>query len=113
MRPKDREVSSGLKSLDEYPSNESEDSSEPSSGLGLGDSEGVSGLSNAERFGERGRLDLVQDFNHLRQEGSVMDYHAKFEELKFMMLNKNPSVTEEYFVSSFTGGLNDELRSKV
>jgi len=47
----------------------------------------------------------VQEFNRLRQEGTVLDYQAKFEELKFLMLNKNPFLTEEYFVSNLIGAL--------
>ena len=66
-----------------------------------------------ERFGEQGRWDVVQEFNRLRQEGTVLEFQAKFEELKFRMINKNPYLNEEYFVSSFIGGLNDELRSAV
>jgi len=43
----------------------------------------------------------------------VLEFQAKFEELKFRMLNKNPYLNEEYFVSSFIGGLKDELRLAV
>ena len=56
---------------------------------------------------------MVQEFNRLRQEGMVLEFQAKFKELKFRMLNKNPYLNEEYFVSSFIRGLNDELRSTV
>ena len=43
----------------------------------------------------------------------MLEYQAKFEELKLLMLNRNPYLTKEYFVSSFIGGLNDELRMAV
>lgn len=43
----------------------------------------------------------------------MLEYQAKFQELKFLMLNRNPFLTEEYFVSSFAGGLNDELTTAV
>ena len=56
---------------------------------------------------------MVQEFNRLKQKGTVLEYQAKFEELKFPMLNKNPFLTEEYFVPSFIGGLNNELRTTV
>jgi len=56
---------------------------------------------------------ILQEFNRLRQEGLVIDYQAKFEKLKFLMLNRNPGLTKDYFVSSFKGGLNDELRLAI
>jgi len=66
-----------------------------------------------ERFKERGMMDVVVEFNSLRQERTVIEYHMKFEELKSLMLSRNPYMTEEYFKSSFVGGLNDELRSAI
>lgn len=58
-------------------------------------------------------MHVVQEFNRLRQEGMVLEYQMKFEELKFLMLNRNPYMMEEYFMSSFIGGLSDELRLAV
>ena len=58
-----------------------------------------------ERFGDRGLVDIVKEFNKLRQKGSVLDYQLKFEELKSLMLNHNPHLTKAYFVSSFISGL--------
>jgi len=42
-----------------------------------------------------------------------MDYQLRFEELKALILNHNPYLTEAYFVSSFLSGLNEELRPMV
>ena len=66
-----------------------------------------------ERFRERRTIDIVEEFNKLRQMGTMHEYQLKFEELKSLMLNKNPYMTEEYFVLNFISGLNDDLRSMV
>ena len=34
------------------------------------------------RFGEKRMTDVVEEFNKLRQDGSVEDYQKKFEELR-------------------------------
>lgn len=66
-----------------------------------------------ERFAEKGGRDVVEEFNKLRQNGSVEEYQEKFEELKSLMLMKNPKLDEQYFVSSFISGLKDEIRPMV
>jgi len=43
----------------------------------------------------------------------VQEFQLRFEELKSLMLSKNPFMTEEYFVSNFVGGLNYEIRLVV
>lgn len=53
--------------------------------------------------------DVVEEFNKIRQGGLVADYQRTFEELKALMLNHNPYLTEAYFFSSFISGLNEEL----
>jgi len=54
-------------------------------------------------------LDVVEEFNKLKQEGTVQSYQLKFEELKLLMLILNPTLIEGYFVSSFISGLSEEL----
>ena len=54
-------------------------------------------------------LDVVEEFNKLRQGGLVQAYQQRFEELKAHMLLSNPTLTEGYFVSSFISGLNEEV----
>ena len=56
---------------------------------------------------------LRDEFNNLTQEGSVMDYKVKFEELKALMLNSQPTLKESYFVLKFIDGLNDVLKPIV
>jgi len=56
----------------------------------------------------------VEDFNKLRQVGSVEDYLEKFEELKSFMLQKNPAnYPDEFFIDSFIGGLKPQLKPFV
>ena len=66
-----------------------------------------------ERFSKCRTMDIVEEFNKLRQNGYVHEYQLKFEELKSLMLNTNPYMIEEYFVLSFISGLSDDLRSMV
>jgi len=35
-----------------------------------------------EQFGERSMIDVIEEFNKLKQEGSVVEYQAKFKELR-------------------------------
>lgn len=66
-----------------------------------------------ERFGERRTVDIAEEFNKLKQMETVQDYQLKFEELKSLMLHRNPYLIEEYFVLRFISGLSDDLRSMV
>lgn len=66
-----------------------------------------------ERFGEHRTVDIMEDFNKLKQGGTVHKYQLKFEELKSLMLHKNPYLTDEYFVLSFISGMSNDLRSMV
>ena len=61
-----------------------------------------------ERFGDRNKMDVVEEFNKLKQ-GGVQVYQAQFEELRFIMINLNPHIFEPYFVSSFVSGLSENL----
>lgn len=61
----------------------------------------------------RNRKDVVEEFNKLQQERRVQAYQAWFEELRSIMVNLNPHLSEAYFVSSFMSGLNEELRPMV
>ena len=44
---------------------------------------------------------------------TVEVYQEKFEELKTLMLIQNPSLSEEYSISSFTSGLKEEIKPMV
>lgn len=66
-----------------------------------------------QRFSDHFGRDIVEEFNKLQQTSTIEKYQEKFEELKTLMLIKNRSLTEEYFVSSFTSGLKDEVKPMV
>ena len=66
-----------------------------------------------EQFGERSMMDVVEEFNKLRQTSNVESYQKCFEELRSLMIQHNPHLSETYFVSSYLGGLNDKLRPMV
>lgn len=66
-----------------------------------------------ERFGDGSMMDVIEEFNKRKQEGTVQTYQLKFEELRSLMMVHNPHLTEGYFVSSFISGLGDEVRSMV
>ena len=55
----------------------------------------------------------MEQFNKLKQEGTVEEYYARFEELKSILSHAHPTLYEHYFVSSFLSRWNDELRSMV
>ena len=57
--------------------------------------------------------DIIEEFNKLRQVGEVRAYLRRFEELRSLMVNHNPHLSEAYFISSFLSGLSDNLRPMV
>lgn len=46
----------------------------------------------------------------MQQKGTVDEYEEKFEELKTLMLTRNPRLDEPYFVFGFISGLKDEIK---
>nr|XP_027126124.1 uncharacterized protein LOC113742491 [Coffea arabica] len=66
-----------------------------------------------ERFASKASRDVVEEFNKLQQRGTVEEYEEKFEELKTLMVLRNPKLDELYFVSSFISGLKEEIRPMV
>jgi len=57
------------------------------------------------RFRDDMGRQVVEEFNKLNLIGELDDYLEKFEELKALLLLKNPSLSNNYFVDSFIGGL--------
>ena len=45
-------------------------------------------------FGERNLADVIEEFNKLKQEGSVTKYQEKFEELGALMCNAQPTLID-------------------
>ena len=56
---------------------------------------------------------MVEDFNRLQQTGTLEDYLIRFEELKALLLVRNPSIPESYFLESFIGGLKPIIKLSV
>ena len=55
----------------------------------------------------------MEEFNKLNQVGLLDDYIAKFEELKALLLLRNPTMPESYFLESFIGGLTAAVKPIV
>ena len=66
-----------------------------------------------KRFCNKICRDIVEEFNKIQQIGSVEDYQEKFQELKPLMLMKNPQLDEGYFVSSFISGFKEEIKPMI
>lgn len=60
-------------------------------------------------FKDLGHEDIVAEFNKLQQIGSTSDYQDKFDELRALMLGRTRQLPEDYFVSSFSSGLKEEI----
>lgn len=58
-------------------------------------------------------MDIIEEFNKMKQEGSVDEYLVRFEEHKAVIDVAHLMLDEPYSVSSFISGLNEELRPVV
>ena len=56
---------------------------------------------------------VVEDFNQLHQSSSLEDYLAQFEELKALLLVRNPTMPNSYFLESLIGGLTASVKPLV
>lgn len=65
------------------------------------------------RFGNMGFEDVIGEFNKIKQLGTIEEYQERFEDLKLLMLAENPNFTRAYFLLSFVGELQEELKSMV
>jgi len=54
---------------------------------------------------------VIEEFKKLQHNGGLDDYLEKFEKLKALLLLKNPSHLDDYFVDSFIGGLKPSIKS--
>lgn len=46
-------------------------------------------------FGERRLTDMVEQFNKLKQEGTMEEYHTQFEELKSILSRACPTLNDK------------------
>jgi len=56
---------------------------------------------------------VVEDLNRLQQVRTLDEYLAKFEELKALLLIRNPTMPNSYFLESFIGGLKPAVKPLV
>lgn len=66
-----------------------------------------------KRFEDKGVMDEIEVGVCFQQHGSVREYQEHFENLRTLMLIKNPRLPEDYFVSSFVSGLREDLKPTV
>ena len=55
----------------------------------------------------------VIEFSKLKQEGSVVEYQTKFEELRSIVCTVQLGLAKQYLVFSFINGPREELRLMV
>lgn len=70
-------------------------------------------LDVCNRFQEGGHDNIIGEFNKLRQNESVEEYHENFEELKAFIVTKHRSFGKDYYIESFISGLNEEVAKMV
>lgn len=63
-----------------------------------------------DRFSSVSEHEVVGQFHNLKQVGTVVDYVDRFEELVSMVKRTNPSLSENYYISSFISGLKDHIQ---
>lgn len=66
-----------------------------------------------QKFGVLAGIDVVEEFNKLTQEDTVINYQENFEKMRSLLLIENPGLLKKYSISSFITGLNEELRPTV
>lgn len=70
-------------------------------------------MAFSTRFEDEDLEDTVEEMMRLRQEEGVADYEDQFEELRIRMEWLLVDLREAYFLSTFIGGLKDEIRFMV
>jgi hypothetical protein len=66
-----------------------------------------------DRFNTSSEYEIVGQFHNLKQIGSVTDYVDRFEEMVNMVKRHNPSLSDNYFISSLIVGLKDQIQYHV
>lgn len=65
------------------------------------------------RFGEIDTELVFDKFKRLQQNSSVEEYYDEFEKIRGQILKKIPSLTTDYFLENFVGGLNQEIKGMI
>ena len=53
---------------------------------------------------------VLEDFNQLQHIGTLEEYLTRLEELKELLLVRNPTMSESYLLESFIGGLKPTIK---
>lgn len=65
------------------------------------------------KFGREEFQSLIRQFKRLRQEGTVLSYAEKFNELMHQLYAHHPSWNSVFFITEFLDGLKPEVRAAV
>lgn len=63
-----------------------------------------------DRFNQTSEYDIIAQFHNLKQTGSVGEYVDKFEEMLHLVRRHNPTLTDNYYISSFIAGLTEYIQ---
>jgi hypothetical protein len=67
-----------------------------------------------QRFSSHSSYQLVETFNHLKQNNAtVIEYAEQFEELMATIAEENPELSEGWFVRCFVNGLRDGIKYQL
>jgi hypothetical protein len=67
----------------------------------------------SDRFNVISEYEIVGQFHNLKQIGTIGDYIDRFEEMVSMVKRHNPTLSDNYFISSFISGLKDQIQYHV
>ena len=67
----------------------------------------------SDRFSEYSICDNVKNFHQLMQRTTVAQYVLEFEKAMNLMRRYNPTLPDDYYVTSFISGLNEYIQSHV
>ncbi|KAL3516052.1 hypothetical protein ACH5RR_022954 [Cinchona calisaya] len=56
-------------------------------------------------------IEIVGEFRKLKQTDIVGEYQERFAELRDLMMTKNYGLTNDYLISGFLSGLQEDIRS--
>jgi hypothetical protein len=66
-----------------------------------------------DRFNTSSDYEVISQFHSLKQVGTIMNYVDKFEEMVSMVKRHNPSLSDNYFISSFISRLKEQIQYHV
>jgi hypothetical protein len=67
----------------------------------------------SDKFNVISDYEIVGQFHNLKQMGTIVDYVDRFEEMVTMVKRHNPTLSDNYFISSFISGLKGQIQYHV